>query len=108
MSEQKRSFAENLAELEPVSHCARLELFDTGGNVVGAIENKPGSQGSLKVYCHLAKKWGAINAAAAGEGLELYAEHTVDARNHPGKHPNIDRLFEIIASGRSYSVRCRE
>jgi hypothetical protein len=27
--------------------------------------------------------------------LQLYAEHTADARLHPGKHPNIDRLLAI-------------
>ena len=39
------------------------------------------------------------------EGLRLFAEHTESARQHPGSHPNIDRLFEVIASGQGYSVR---
>ncbi|MFN3397475.1 MAG: DUF2322 family protein [Sulfurimicrobium sp.] len=37
--------------------------------------------------------------------MRLYAEHTGDARRNPGKHPNIDRLFDIIHSGASYSAR---
>ena len=36
---------------------------------------------------------------AAKQGLEVFAEHTVDARTHPGKHPNIDRLLAIAESG---------
>jgi len=93
------NFAKNLAQLESIDTFAKLELFDADGNLVARIENKPGSQGSLKVYHHLAVKWGAINPAAAEEGLQLYAEHTEDAHLNPGKHPNIDRLFEIIKSG---------
>jgi hypothetical protein len=30
--------------------------------------------------------------------LELYAEHTADARANPGKHPNIDRLILVEAT----------
>ena len=40
--------------------------------------------------------FGSINVEAAIEGLSLYAEHTADAEDHPGKHPNIDRLFQVI------------
>lgn len=98
------TFAENLTKLESIDAYAKLELFDAAGNSVTVIENKPGSQGSLRVYRHLAEKWGSINTEAAHEGLALYAEHTGDARQNPGKHPNIDRLFEIIASGASYSA----
>jgi len=98
------TFAENLARLESIDAFSKLELFDAAGNLVARIENMPGSQGSLKVYRHLAEKWGAINPAAAEEGLRLYAEHSGDARRNPGKHPNIDRLFEIIKSGASYTA----
>ena len=35
--------------------------------------------------------------AAAARGLELFAEHTADARANPGKHPNIDLLFKVRA-----------
>jgi len=31
--------------------------------------------------------------------LKIYAEHTQDAEENPGKHPNIDRLFEVIETG---------
>lgn len=98
------NFAENLAQLADVAEFSKLELFDAAGNSVAVIENKPGSQGSLRVYRHLAEKWGSINPDAAHDGLALYAEHTGDARQHPGKHPNIDRLFEIIANGATYSA----
>ena len=92
-------FAENLKKLPGISHLAALNLLDADGKVLATIENKAGSQGSLAVYNHLAQTYGAINAEAAKKGLELYAEHTDDARAHPGKHPNIDRLLEIRARG---------
>lgn len=102
------NFAENIAQLESIDAFAKLELFDAAGKLVASIANQPGSQGSLKVYRHLAEKWGALNPAAAEEGLQLYAEHSEDARLNPGKHPNIDRLFEIIRSGASYSAHLRK
>jgi len=98
-----KKFVDLLATLESADHLQRLELADADGNIE-RIENKPGTQGSLKVYHHLWKKHGAINAAAAKEGLALYAEHTEDAQNNPGKHPNIDRLFEVLENGLEYAV----
>lgn len=99
------SFAENLKKLPGISHLAALNLLDADGNVVVSIENKAGSQGSLALYNHLGQTYGAITPEAAEKGLELYAEHTDDARQHPGKHPNIDRLFALIASKATLRVK---
>lgn len=92
------AFKENLAALPEVQG-KRLRLFDGQGREVAAIENAPGTAGSFRVYAHLASRHGVINADAAQEGLMLYAEHTEDARLHPGRHPNIDRLLELPQSG---------
>lgn len=97
------AFAENLAALPGADHLARIELAAPSG-IKEVIENKPGSAGSVRVYAYLAAKYGEINAAAAEEGLALYAEHTEDARAHPGKHANIDRLLRLAAGGGSYAV----
>ena len=99
------TFADNLRQLPPITHLSALELIDSTGQVAATIENKPGKAGSLAVYHALAAKHGSINTAAALEGLQLFAEHTESARQHPGSHPNIDRLFEVIASGQGYTVR---
>jgi len=99
------TFADNLRQLPSVTHLSELQLIDTSGQVVASIENKPGKAGSLAVYNALVAKHGSINVAAAEEGLQLFAEHTASAREHPGSHPNIDRLFEVIASGQGYTVR---
>ena len=89
-------FAENLKKLPGISHLAAIKLLDAEGNELVVIENKPGSQGSLAVYNHLAQTYGAITPDAARKGLEIFAEHTEDARAHPGKHPNIDRLLGLL------------
>lgn len=91
------SFAENLKKLPGISHLAAIQLLDAEGQEVALIENKPGSAGSVAVYNHLAQTYGSINLEAAKKGLEIYAEHTEDARLNPGKHPNIDRLLQIEA-----------
>ena len=98
-------FAENLKKLPAISHLAAINLLDAEGNVLSVIENKAGSQGSLAVYNHLAQTYGAITPDAARKGLELYAEHTEDARLHPGKHPNIDRLFALVEEKKTLRIK---
>ena len=99
------SFAENLKKLPGISHLAAINLLDADGNVVAAIENKAGCQGSLAVYNHLAQTYGSINAEAARKGLEIFAEHTEDERVNPGKHPNIARLLQIEAGAPALRVK---
>lgn len=98
-------FAANLKKLPGISHLAAINLLDAEGRVLAAVENKAGSQGSLAVYNHLAQTFGAITPDAARKGLELFAEHTEDARIHPGKHPNIDRLFGLIESKETLRIK---
>lgn len=100
------NFADRLKQLPPVGHLAALQLLDAAGQVLATLENKPGQAGSLAVYHALAQQHsGAITPAAAAEGLLWYAEHTTDARAHPGKHPNIDRLLAWAAGSDSFGVR---
>jgi hypothetical protein len=99
------AFADNLKQLPKVSHLAALNLLAADGAVVATIENKPGQAGSLTVYNHLAQLYGAIGPEAARKGLELYAEHTDDARENPGKHPNIDRLIGLIERGETLRIK---
>ena len=80
-------------------------MLDGEGNLVVAIENKAGSQGSLAVYNHLAQTYGAITPEAAKKGLEIYAEHTEDARKNPGKHPNIDRLIALLEEKKTLRIK---
>ena len=99
------TFADKLKTLPRVSHLAALNLIDADDAVVATIENKPGQTGSLAVYNHLAQLYGAISPEAAKKGMELYAEHTEDARAHPGKHPNIDRLIGLIERAETLRVK---
>ncbi len=90
-----QKFNEILLTLDNSDHIDRIEIYKKSV-LIGTIENKPGSQGSIKVYQHLWKLFGTISLDAAIEGLDLYSEHTEDAQKNPGKHPNIDRLLSII------------
>ena len=99
------NFADTLKTLPPVAHVASLTLRDAQGVEVATLPNQPGKAGSLAVYAALADRHGGrIDAEAARQGLELFAEHTAAAREHPGAHPNIDRLFLLIESGSVLSV----
>jgi hypothetical protein len=53
-----KKFSEILANLENSEHIQKIELAKADGSIADVIENKPGSQGSLRVYHHLFKKWG--------------------------------------------------
>ena len=99
-----KKFSDFLAELETTDQIQKIELMNPAGEVIGLIENKPGSQGSVRVFNHLFKKWGSITKDAAKDGLKIYAEHTVDAEENPGKHPNIDRLLNVIETGEVLTV----
>ena len=98
------AFADRLAGLPTADHVLRVELTGADG-AIETIENKPGSAGSVRVYAYLAGKHGEIDATAAEEGLAIYAEHTADARIHPGQHPNIDRLLRVAAGEGGYTVK---
>lgn len=93
------TFKENLQQLPPIDGVQRIDLLDARGTVVASIENQPGKQGSLAVYQYLKQAFGLLDGQAAQHGLDVFAEHTADARNRPGAHPNIDRLLEIAAGG---------
>lgn len=100
-----QKFSDNLLTLDSADHVKRIELYDEANQPAGILENKPGTQGSIKVYHHLYKMYGALNTDAAVEGLALYAEHTEDAENHPGKHPNIDRLLTVLDKEQTLSIK---
>ncbi|RZT36910.1 DUF2322 family protein [Cupriavidus agavae] len=88
-------FKDNLAQLPAIDGIARIDLVDNAGAVAASIENAPGKQGSLAVYAYLQRAFGSLDARAAEHGLAVFAEHTIDARNRPGAHPNVDRLLAI-------------
>jgi hypothetical protein len=98
------SFKENLQALPSIEGVARIDLLDKAGAVVAIIENQPGKQGSLVVYQYLKSSFGQLDTAAAEHGLAVFAEHTADARNRPGVHPNIDRLIEIVEGGETLAI----
>jgi hypothetical protein len=100
-----QKFSDVLLTLDSVDEVQRIELYYENGEPAGAIENKPGSQGSVKVFHHLYKMYGGITLDAAVEGLALYAEHTEDAENCPGKHPNVDRLINVLENEEPLTVK---
>lgn len=91
------TFKENLAKLPSIEGVERIDLVNVKGAIVATIANQPGQQGSLAVYQYLNEQFDILGDEAAEAGLVVFAEHTQDARNRPGAHPNIDRLLAIAA-----------
>jgi hypothetical protein len=98
------TFKDNLQQLPSIEGVQRINLIDGAGTVVATIENQPGKQGSLAVYQYLKQAFGTLDAKAAEHGLAVFGEHTADARNRPGAHPNIDRLLAIAAGGAPFGI----
>lgn len=105
MIQPTASFSENLQLLPPIDGILRIDLVDPAGTVVSYIENQAGKQGSLVVYRYLEESFGALTVEAATHGLAVFAEHTVDAKNRPGAHPNIDRLLEIVGGAAPLKIQ---
>ncbi|MCC8400681.1 DUF2322 family protein [Paraburkholderia sp. MMS20-SJTN17] len=104
MIEPSNVFKENLARMPAIDGIERIDLVNGSGAVVASIENKPGKQGSLAVYNYLRGEFGTLGAKAAEHGLALFAEHTADARNRPGAHPNVDHLLAIAAGAEALRI----
>jgi hypothetical protein len=102
------SFKDNLALLPSVASIARIDLADPAGAIVARIENQPGKQGSLAVYQYIAQNFSLLDTTAATHALDVFAEHTADAKARPGAHPNIDRLLEIVAGASTLSIKVIE
>ena len=98
------AFADNLKALPSIAYIAELQLFDAAGELAATIPNAPGKAGSVTVYNALAAKHGSINVAAAQEGLQIFAEHTDDAKARPGAHPNIDLLLDAATPTRGWRL----
>lgn len=98
------SFKDNLALLPAIDSIALIDLRDDAGAVVATIPNEAGKQGSLKVYNYLKLCFGKLDAAAAAHALDVFAEHTPDAKARPGAHPNIDRLLEIAGGAPALEI----
>ena len=98
------AFKDNLQPLPAIDGVQRIDLVEASGNVIASIENQPGKQGSLAVYHYLKQSFGVLDAQAAEHGLAVFGEHTADARNRPGAHPNIDRLIQIAGGGAALNI----
>ncbi len=108
MIQPTASFKDNLALLPSIAAILRIDLIDPTGTTVASIENEAGKQGSLAVYQYIAQNFSLLDATAATHALEVFAEHTADARARPGAHPNIDRLLEIIGGAPPLTIKVTE
>lgn len=97
-------FKAHLATLPTIDHLVGLNVWDAE-KIIHHIPAQEGKLGSLRVYNALAQQFdGKLDHTSAQKGLEIFAEHTADARQNPGKHPNIDLLLKVIEEELSYCL----
>lgn len=97
-------FKSNLAQLPTVEHLSGLDVI-SNGEIIHQIPAIEGKLGSLRVYNALAVEFnGKLDRTSAEKGLQIFAEHTEDAKLNAGKHPNIDLLFKVITENLVYQL----
>ena len=93
-----------LETLPTIDHLTGLNVLD-GETVIHHIPAVAGKLGSLRVYNALAQQFnGKLDRTSAEKGLEIFAEHTADAKANPGKHPNIDLLLAVVDENKNYQL----
>ena len=98
------NFKDILETLPSIQHLTGLDVLN-GETVIHHIPAAPGKLGSLRLYNALAEKFnGKLDRTSAQQGIEWFAEHVEDAKQNPGKHPNIDLLFKVVEEELSYSL----
>lgn len=97
-------FKENLEQFPSIEGIEKIDIYQDGV-LQGTIANVDGQKGSLALYNYLLKTMGMLDLAAARRGLELFAEHTAQARATPGAHPNIDRLILVEATHKPMEMK---
>ena len=98
------NFKDILETLPSIDHLTGLDVLN-GKTVIHHIPAAQGKLGSLRLYNALAEKFnGKLDRTSAQQGIEWFAEHVEDAKQNPGKHPNIDLLFKVVAEELNYSL----
>lgn len=98
------NFKDILETLPSIEHLTGLDVLNAE-TVIHHIPAAPGKLGSLRLYNALAEKFnGKLDRTSAQQGIEWFAEHVEDAKQNPGKHPNIDLLFKVVAEELNYSL----
>ena len=98
------NFKDILETLPSIDHLTGLDVLNDE-TVIHHIPAAPGKLGSLRLYNALAEKFnGKLDHTSAQQGIEWFAEHVEDAKQNPGKHPNIDLLFKVVAEELNYSL----
>ena len=98
-------FKDFLATFPAIEHLAGLNVVNQAGEVVHTIPAVEGKLGSLKLYNALAEQFsGQLNQKSAEQGLVWFAEHLHDAKQFPGKHPNIDLLLAVVSGQLQYRL----
>ncbi|MDP9500114.1 DUF2322 family protein [Bisgaard Taxon 45] len=98
------NFNSLLNTLPPIDGLVGLTVMD-GDTQVHYIPAIAGKLGSLRVYNALAQAFqDKLDRTSAQKGVQLFAEHSEEAKQYPGKHPNIDLLFHIIDHNLCYQL----
>jgi len=102
-SDQTKLFRRRLAALRV--NPSAIERIVVHGAHGGTVQNIRGKEASLQIYTAVTSNDGLISPAAAQKGLAVYGNSLRrEAKEQPGRHPEIDSLEKIARSREQ--VRC--
>lgn len=100
------NFQQILLTLPPIDGIRQIDIVNERGELEHTIPAVPGKLGSLRIYNALAQKFsGMLNQESAQQGLIWFAEHCTEAKQNPGKHPNIDLLFRVLEQHHQWQIK---
>ena len=99
MQNSKEQFIERVAALR-VNVDAIKSVTVTGPDIMIDIPHSPGKLNSLQIFAAITTNNSFIGPDEAKRGLEIFGEDLcLEAKKHPGMHPSIDVLENILQKG---------
>lgn len=102
---KKNNFSTDYYYLPSTDHIKRLTLKNAHSGETTILENKPGKHASVKILFNIANTNNLrISSREAQNGLLLFGDYVIEEKQHPGAHPNIRLLMDIIENKEAWSV----
>jgi hypothetical protein len=104
------TLADRVAALPPMRGATMVELISpmvcAGGCSNCVVVNRDGKRASFRIFEAVVRMHGGVlGRAAAKEALQVYGDVCFEAIGCRGRHPSIDWLFDVAASGRTYVAK---
>jgi len=112
----KQTFAENLAQMPEINDVIGIALIETSWQhrlkkILGVAKLAPErahitheTPDLLRLFYYLASTMGELNKSSARRAYELLADQAAHAQQHPGQHPALAALLEVLSANQRFDM----